>query len=319
MFHICDMKTALQIAKQTFELEAAEIRKMSLHLDKDFEKACEAILAGQGRVVVSGLGKSGLIGKKISATFASTGIPSFFMHPTEAWHGDLGMLRPEDVLISISNSGETNELLKIVPFIKHLGLPHIAIVGNKSSTLAQYADMVLFAGVDKEACPLQLAPTASTTNALVMGDALAVTLMELRNFQREDFAQYHPGGTLGKRLLGKVRDFMTSENLPRLKPHSKGNEIIEVMTWGTLGLAVVLEGEKVLGIITDGDLRRALQEHQEAVFSLTANDLMTKNPKHIPGNASLIEAENLMNEHKITSLLVIEEAKLEGVIQIYQL
>jgi arabinose-5-phosphate isomerase len=313
------MASALEIAKQTFELEAAEIRKMAQHLDADFEKACETILAGEGRVVVSGLGKSGLIGKKISATFASTGVPSFFMHPTEAWHGDLGMLRKEDVLISISNSGETNELLKIVPFIQNLRLPHITIVGNKDSTLAKHADMVLFAGVDKEACPLQLAPTASTTNALVMGDALAVALMELRGFKREDFAQYHPGGNLGRRLLGKVRDYMVKDQLPLLSPQSKGMDIIEVMTKGTLGLAVVKDGEKVVGIITDGDLRRALQEHQDGFFSCTAADFMTKNPKQVSGDLSLIDAEQIMTEHKITSLLVVEDDQLQGVIQIYQL
>lgn len=312
------MRSPIDIAKETFELEAAEIRKMAQWLTEDFTKTCEAIIQGSGRVVVCGVGKSGLIGKKISATLASTGTPSFFMHPSDGFHGDLGMITESDIVISISNSGETNELLKIVPFIQYLSLTHIAIVGNKESTLAKHADHVLYAGVDQEACPLQLAPTASTTNALVMGDALAVALMELRSFKREDFAQYHPGGNLGKKLLGKVKDYMTAEHLPVLAPNATGEKIIDTITRGKLGLAVVVDHDKVIGVITDGDLRRALQNNKAGFFDLKAASFMTQNPKMVSGSLSLIEAEKMMNAFKITSLIVAEEGVLRGVIQIYQ-
>ena len=313
------MKSLLDIARETFETEAREIRNMSQWLNADFEKACEAILIGKGRVVVSGVGKSGLIGKKISATLASTGIPSFFMHPTEAFHGDLGMITKDDIIITLSNSGETSELLRIIPFIQRLNLPHITIVGSQDSTLAKHADCVLYAGVDKEACPLQLVPTASTTNALVMGDALAIALMERRNFQKEDFANYHPGGNIGKRLLGKVKDYMISKNLPTLPSHAKGEEIIDVITRGKLGLAIVLENGSIVGIITDGDLRRALHKEKVQFFDLQAVTFMTPNPRFVSSDTSLIEAERIMADHKITSLIVAENGQLEGVIQIYQI
>ncbi|MFK7970048.1 MAG: SIS domain-containing protein [Bacteroidia bacterium] len=313
------MKSLIDIARETFALEAREISKMADFLDADFEKACEAILQSEGRVVVAGIGKSGLIGKKISATLASTGVSSFFLHPTDAFHGDLGMIRKEDVIISISNSGETSELLRLIPFIQNMRLPHIAILGNIHSTLAKHADYVLNASVDKEACPLQLAPTASTTNALVMGDALAVALMEARNFKREDFAQFHPGGNLGKRLLGKVRDYMIADNLPILHAEANGETIIDVITRGKLGLAIVLDRDIIAGVITDGDLRRALHTGKASFFEQNAKAIMTPQPKVVSGETSLLEAEGLMNDHKITSLLVAENGALKGVIQIYQI
>jgi arabinose-5-phosphate isomerase len=310
------MSRHLDIAKSVFEIEAAAIENLIMLLDEHFELAVDAVLKSSGRVVVCGMGKSGLIGKKIVATFASTGTPSFFMHPGEAFHGDLGMVSPDDVFIALSNSGETEELIRLLPFLKDNGNTIIAMSGNPASTLAINAHYHLNIAVPKEACPLQLAPTSSTTATLVMGDALAVALMQARGFQPHDFARFHPGGSLGRKLLTRVKDEMVSERLPIVPLNAAMIEVIHSMTEGRLGLCIVGEGE---GIITDGDLRRQLEINATELMTLRAQDIMSKNPRSIDANAKLTEAESLMNQHKITSLLVTSENRLVGIIQIYNL
>lgn len=309
----------IQQAKKVFEIEAKALADLSKQLDKDFDTAVNVILKSKGRVVVSGVGKSGIVGKKISATLASTGTPSVFLHPTEAFHGDLGMVHKNDVLVLISYSGETEELLQIMPFLKDNGNHIIAITGGKTSTLAQNSHAVLNVKVYKEACPLELAPTSSTTATLAMGDALAVALMEARDFKAEDFARYHPGGSLGRKLLTTVEQVMRKEQLPLVTLSGNMSEVIAVMTKGRLGLAIVHQNKTVKGIITDGDLRRSMEKHQEKFFKLKAADIMTKNPKTVVKEMKMAEAEELMNEYKITSLLVTKKGKLEGVVQLYSI
>ncbi len=304
------------IAKRVIAIEAQAINYLSERLDEDFDGAVNAILDSTGRVVICGMGKSGLIGKKIMATLASTGTPSFFMHPGEAFHGDLGMVAPDDVFVAISNSGETEEVIRLLPFLKDNGNTLIAMTGNPGSTLAKNADFHLNIAVPQEACPHQLAPTSSTTATLVMGDALAVALMEARNFQPQDFARFHPGGSLGRKLLTRVRHEMKTDNLPLVSRDAPMKEVIHTMSAGRLGLCIVDEGR---GIITDGDLRRHLESDPELMHK-TAGQIMTPSPKSISPDARLTEAEELMNRHKITSLLVKDEhGKLLGVIQIYDL
>ncbi|MFI5222342.1 MAG: SIS domain-containing protein, partial [Bacteroidia bacterium] len=242
-------------AKDVFKIEAKSVSDLSDQLTEDFSKAVDAILNIRGRVVVTGLGKSGLIGRKISATLASTGTPSFFMHPVEAFHGDLGVVKNLDLVIGISYSGETEELLKLIPFFKTNKIKFIGITGNPGSTLAKNSDFHLNVKVYKEACPLELAPTSSTTATLAMGDALAVALMKARNFQPEDFAQFHPGGSLGRKLLTTVEDAMFKKDLPMVKLSDSVKTVINTMSSGRLGLAVVIDQNKITGIITDGDLR----------------------------------------------------------------
>ncbi len=304
------------IAKRVFDIEATAIDHLKNLLTDDFDGAVNAILNSKGRVVICGMGKSGLIGKKIMATLASTGTPSFFMHPGEAFHGDLGMVAPDDIFVAISNSGETEEVIRLLPFLKDNGNTLIAMTGNPTSTLAKNADYHLNIAVPQEACPHQLAPTSSTTATLVMGDALAVALMEARNFQPQDFARFHPGGSLGRKLLTKVRHEMKTDNLPLVSADAPMKEVIHAMSAGRLGLCIVDEGR---GIITDGDLRRHL-ENDPDLMNKTAGEIMTPNPKSISPDARLTEAEELMNQHKITSLLVKDETgRLQGVIQIYDL
>lgn len=310
------MSRHLAIAQSVFEIEAAAIENLIMLLDEHFELAVDAILHSKGRVVVCGMGKSGLIGKKIVATFASTGTPSFFMHPGEAFHGDLGMVSADDVFIALSNSGETEELIRLLPFLKDNGNCIIAMSGNPSSTLAKNANYHLNIAVPKEACPLQLAPTSSTTATLVMGDALAIALMQARGFQPQDFARFHPGGSLGRKLLTRVKDVMVSEGLPVVQPNASMAEVIHSMTEGRLGLCIVGQGE---GIITDGDLRRQLEANPVDLMQRTAKEIMSSHPRSIEADAKLTEAENLMNQHKITSLLVTLDGKMTGIIQIYNL
>jgi arabinose-5-phosphate isomerase len=308
-----------QYAKEVFKIEAKSISDLANTLDSNFDKSIDAILRSKGRVIVTGVGKSGLIGRKISATLASTGTPSLFMHPVEAFHGDLGVVKKEDVMIAISYSGETEELLKLVPFIKANKLRLIGLSGNPKSTLALNSDYHLNVLVHKEACPLELAPTSSTTATLAMGDALAVALMKARNFKPEDFAQFHPGGTLGKKLLTTVEASMVTKDLPVVKPADTIQRVINAMSSGRLGLAVVLDKSKITGVITDGDLRRAMDRYNEKLFQMQASDIMTRNPRTISRNMMMAAAEDLMNTHKITSLLVAEKDKLVGVVQIYSL
>jgi arabinose-5-phosphate isomerase len=258
------------------------------------------------------MGKSGIIGRKIAATMASTGTPSFFMHPGEAYHGDLGMVTSSDVFVAISNSGETDEVIKLIPFLKDNGNVLIAMTGNSGSTLAVAADCHLDVGVAEEACPLQLAPTSSTTAALVMGDALAVTLMKARDFKPEHFARFHPGGSLGRRLLSRVENEMVTENLPILEPSAAIVHVIGVMSSAGLGIAVVMSEGKP-HIITDGDLRRAIESYREALFTKTAADLMVEKPVSVVVGTRVEDALMLMDEHGVTSLLITENGKVIGV------
>ncbi|WP_412175015.1 KpsF/GutQ family sugar-phosphate isomerase [Campylobacter sp. RKI_CA19_01116] len=308
---------AIKIAKEVFEIESKTILDLRDNLDEGFNKAVELILSIKGRCVVSGMGKSGHIGAKIAATLASTGTPSFFMHPGEALHGDLGMLTSEDVLLAISNSGETEEVLKLIPVIKKRKIPLIVMAGNQNSTLAKQADIFINIAVKKEACPLQLAPTSSTTATLAMGDAIAVALMRARNFRPDDFALFHPGGSLGRKLLTRVSDLMVSNNLPIVSPESEFNELVDVMTSGKLGLCIVLENEKLVGIITDGDLRRALRANDKPRFDFKAKEIMSESPKTIEASAMASEAEKLMLKHKIKEIVVIQNEKIVGIIQLY--
>lgn len=308
-----------KIAKDVFSIEAKGIEALGDKLTDDFEKAIYDIVKCRGKLIVSGMGKSGIIGKKIAATLASTGTPSFFLHPGEAYHGDLGMIEKEDIVLLISNSGETDEVLKLIPFLKSQQNIICAMSGNPNSTLAKNATYHLNIKVEKEACPLQLAPTSSTTATLVMGDALAVGLMHFRGFEEQDYAQFHPGGSLGRRLLTKVKDVMRRDNLPKVFLDDKIKTIIQTVSEAKMGLSVVMEGENIMGIITDGDIRRAMEQSEERFFSLSAKELMSLNPKTIEGSAKLTLAQKIMTEHKVNSLLVCNGKRLVGIIQIYDL
>lgn len=310
----------LSIAKEVFEIEAKEIASLSNLLSDDFEQSINAVLNTTGKFIISGMGKSGIIGKKIAATLASTGTPSFFLHPGEAYHGDLGMIEKDDIILLISNSGETDEVLKLIPFLKNQENITISMTGKPNSTLATNTNYHLNVAVEKEACPLQLAPTSSTTATLVMGDAIAVALMKLRDFQDKDFAQFHPGGSLGRRLLTKVENVMKKDNLPISSKDINIKEVIHKITDGKCGLVVVLEDSKIAGVITDGDIRRAMESSEDNFFSLNADDLMSKNPKTINKNEKLTVASDIMNQNKVNSLLVIDdELNFVGVVQMYDL
>jgi len=309
-----------KLAQEVFEIESKEIANLSKRLTDDFEKAINAILQSSGKLIVSGMGKSGIIGKKIAATLASTGTPSFFLHPGEAYHGDLGMIEENDIVLLISNSGETDEVLKLIPFLKHQKNCTISMSNNDDSTLAKNTNYHLNIAVDKEACPLFLAPTSSTTATLVMGDALAVTLMKLRDFKEENFAKFHPGGSLGRRLLTTVGDVMKKKNLPIISSQATIKEVIQKISEGKLGLVVIIDNNKIIGIITDGDIRRTMESREKDFFNLKAEDLMSIHPKLIYQTDKLISASNIMSQHKINSLLVVNESNdLVGVVQVYDL
>jgi len=290
------------------ETELDSIAALKPRINDDFAQACELMLACEGRVVVTGMGKSGHIGNKMAATLASTGTPAFFVHPGEASHGDLGMITGKDVVIALSNSGETGEILTIVPIIKRLGVPLISMTGKPQSTLAQEASINLDVGVDKEACPLGLAPTSSTTVALVMGDALAVALLEARGFTEEDFALSHPGGTLGRRLLLHVADIMhKDEEIPKVSERASLRDALVEMTHKKLGMtAIVDEHNKVLGIYTDGDLRRTLDKNID-VHSASIAEVMSRNCKTTHANILAAEVLKLMDDHKINAILVVDD------------
>lgn len=302
----------LAAARRVFRIEAAAVAALADKLDADFGTAVQRILQSPSRVIICGMGKSGIIGKKIAATLASTGTPSFFMHPGEAYHGDLGMVTHEDVFIAISNSGETDEVVKLLPFLKDNGNFLVAITGRSGSTLALAADCHLDIGVEQEACPLQLAPTSSTTATLAMGDALAVTLMEARGFQPENFARFHPGGSLGRRLLSRVEHEMVKDNLPLLGEAAPAMDVIHAITRSSLGLAIVKAGED-WAIITDGDVRRALERYGKDVFERSAADLMTRNPTQVPLGTRVEDALQLMERRGISALLVFDSDELVGV------
>lgn len=302
------------IAKEVLDLEAKAILDLKESIDIGFNALIMHILSLKGRLVISGMGKSGHIGAKIAATLASTGTPSFFMHPAEALHGDLGKLRSDDALLAISNSGESEEILRLIPSIKARKISLIGLSGKKDSTLAKMSDYFINVYIKKEACPLQLAPTSSTTATLAIGDAIAVALMRARDFKPEDFALFHPGGSLGRKLLTRVKDIMVKDNLPIVTPNSSFKELIAEMTSKKLGMCLVCADEKLVGIITDGDLRRALNADK---LNANAEEIMTKNPKTIPQDMMATEAEALMVEHKIKELVVTEEGKCVGIVQLY--
>ena len=310
----------LELASRTLRLEAEALQQMAASLGDEFIGAVDRMLACQGKVIITGMGKSGLVGRKIAATLASTGTPSFFLHPGEAFHGDLGMISRGDVVLALSHSGETDEVLKIVPFIHTNVNVLISFSGNAASTLAKNSDIHLNTGVKEEACILQLAPTTSTTAQLAMGDALAVALMKARAFTSMDFARLHPGGSLGRRLLMTVGNVMRKNDLPIVGMDCTATEMIHRMTRGGLGLIVICQGERIEGIVTDGDLRRAMERLKAEFFSIKAIDIATRSPKSINVNAKLIDAEKMMTQYKVNSLLATDdEGRLQGVIQIYDI
>ena len=306
---ICaDAARALRLAQETFDIEAAAVTGLKTRTGESFARAVETILGVRGRVVVMGMGKSGHVGRKIAATLASTGTPAMFVHPAEASHGDLGMIKAVDLVLAISNGGESEEITVILPVLKRQGVPLVAITGNLQSTLARHADITLDSGVEKEACPLNLAPTASTTAQLVMGDALAVALLDARGFKAEDFARSHPGGALGRKLLTLVADLMRSgADVPRVGPEASFTELMREMSAKGLGAAAVADDDgAILGIFTDGDLRRLVEKGRD-LRALTARDVMHAGPSTIRQDALAVEAAELMERNRITSVLVVDD------------
>lgn len=317
-----DADALVRSARTVIATEAAAIRALESRIGPGFVEACRLILGCQGRLVVTGMGKSGHIGRKIAATLASTGTPSFYVHPGEASHGDLGMILPQDVVLALSNSGETDEVLFILPVIKRQGIPLIAITGNPGSSLAGQADVHLDAGISAEACPLGLAPTASTTAALVMGDALAIALLEARGFTSDDFARSHPAGSLGRRLLLHIGDVMhTGAGIPAVGPDASLTEALVEMTRKHLGMTAVVDaGRHLLGVFTDGDLRRALDDDGVDLRNARVAELMTRHPKVIGADKLAIEAAQLMEKHQIHALLVVDDAQcVVGALNIHDL
>lgn len=298
----------IQRAQECLQNEASAIEALIPRLGKDFLRAVEAIRDCKGKIVVTGVGKSGHIGSKIAATFASTGTPAFFLNPLDAYHGDLGMLSTDDLVLAISYSGATEELLRFLPLIHAKQIPIIGISSRDDSLLARYSDIHLNVSVEREADPLNLIPTASTIATLALGDALACALMEAKQFQPSDFAKLHPGGDLGRKLLAKVEDVMFTENLPFVRPDMPLSEAIEVVTNGKLGIGIVIENDALVGIITDGDLRRAMQRLGQQFFTTPVADIMSSNPKTISKNAKIVEAGETMNHHSIHTLVVVDDA-----------
>jgi len=310
-----------ETARKVLEIEAEAIRELIPRLGESFDRALETLLACTGRVVVTGMGKSGLIGQKISATLASTGTPSLFLHPAEAIHGDLGRIVKGDVLLAVSNSGDTEEILALVEWVRRLGSPLVALTGNPRSPLAQAADVHLDVSIRTEACPLGLAPTASTTAALAMGDALSMALLERRGFTVEDFAVLHPGGRLGKKLL-RVEDVMhTGDQIPRVLPGTRMKDVLFEMTRKRLGLTTVTEEDGTLrGIISDGDLRRQMERHGYSLLDRTAAECMTRDPVLIGRRELATRALDVLESRKITALLVTDgNARIEGVLHLHDL
>ena len=314
------MSPIKESALNTFRAEAEAVQSLAGQLTDDFEKAVRAILATHGKVIVTGMGKSGLVGRKIAATLASTGTPSFFLHPGEAYHGDLGMIEAGDIVLALSNSGQTDEVLRLIPYLQECGNTVIAMTGNAGSTLAKTSTYHLDVSVKSEACPLSLAPTCSTTAQLAMGDALAVALMNERGFRAEDFARFHPGGSLGRRLLTRVGDVMRSEHLPTASPSSRLGEVIITISDARMGVAVILDEGKIAGIVTDGDVRRAMLKYGARFFDITADEIMTRTPKTVSVADRLTDAEQLMQDNKIHSLIVVDrDGKLAGIVELYDL
>jgi len=315
--HVLTTEYAVKKAYESIVEQGRQLQLVAQNVDENFSKAVELIIGCSGRLIISGMGKSGIIGKKIAATMASTGTASFFIHPGEAFHGDLGMIQPEDIILLITNSGETDEVLKLIPSLKQFGNKIIAMTGTPQSTLAKNADITINVKIEKEVCPNNLAPTTSTTATLVMGDALAIALIYLRDFQPHQFALYHPGGSLGKKLLTKVADVMHTKNLPFVKPDDTMHDVILTMTNSTLGLAIVQNNGLLEGIITDGDLRRSLMQYNDYKV-LTATDMMTIIPITISQDHMLAEAEEIMRENHIKNVLVVDDNDNNAVVGVLE-
>ena len=312
------MKTTRDIAIQCIKDEAEAVLSLIPQLDENFDKAVELILNCKGKVIVTGVGKSGHIGAKIAATLSSTGTPSFFTNPLDVFHGDLGVMTQDDVVLAISNSGQTDELLRFIPMVLHMQIPIIGMSGNPKSLLDKYSTYHLNVQVEKEACPLNLAPTSSTTAQLTMGDALAIALMEKRNFQPRDFAQFHPGGELGKRLLTTAQDVMRTEDMPVLPPEMHLGEAIILVSKAKLGLGIAMVNNEIVGLITDGDIRRAMEKWQAQFFDRTVSDIMTRTPKMVKPETKITEIQRIMNQYKVHSVLVTDgENHLLGVVDHY--
>ncbi|HYD76153.1 KpsF/GutQ family sugar-phosphate isomerase [Ramlibacter sp.] len=311
-----DSARALRLAQETFDIEAAAVQGLKARTGESFGRAVQAMLAVRGRVVVMGMGKSGHIGRKVAATLASTGTPALFVHPAEASHGDLGMIKAVDLVLAISNGGESDEITAILPVLKRLGVPLVAITGNLHSTLARHADIVLDSGVEKEACPLNLAPTASTTTQLALGDALAVALLDARGFRAEDFARSHPGGALGRKLLTHLSDVMrTGDAVPRVPADTPFPQLMREMSAKGLGASAIVDADgRVLGIFTDGDLRRLIEKGVD-LRQVRASEVMHASPHTIRDDALAAEAAELMERYRITSVLVVDaQGRLCGAI-----
>ena len=310
--------TTKENAIQCIKDEAQAVLDLTSQIDDNFDKAVELIMHCNGKVIVTGVGKSGHIGAKIAATLASTGTPSLFINPLDVFHGDLGVMSKGDVVIAISYSGQTDELLRFIPMVLHMQIPIIGMSGNPKSLLAKYSTYHLNVQVEKEACPLNLAPTSSTTAQLTMGDALAIALMEKRNFQPRDFAQFHPGGELGKRLLTTAQDVMRTEDMPVLPPEMHLGEAIILVSKAKLGLGIAMVNNEIVGLITDGDIRRAMEKWQAQFFDRTVNDIMTRTPKMVKPDTKITEIQRIMNQYKVHSVLVTDgENHLLGVVDHY--
>ena len=313
------LKNSLKYGERCIREEAQALLDLIPQLDENFERAVDLIYHCRGKVIVTGVGKSGNIGAKIAATLSSTGTPAFFINPLDAYHGDLGVMTSDDVVLALSNSGHTDELLRFVPMLLHMNVPIIGMSRNPNSLLAKYSSVHIQVKVDHEACPLNLAPTSSTTAVLAMGDALAVALMQVRDFRPRDFAQFHPGGELGKRLLTTAEDVMRTDDLPIISQDMHLGEAIIEVSKGKLGLGISLDNEgRVIGILTDGDIRRAMERWQEQFFNRTVSDIMTRNPKIVTPQTKVTEIQRVMHLHKIHSVLVCnKQNKLLGIVDSY--
>ncbi len=310
--------TVKDYATRCIKDEAQALLDLIPQIDNNFDKAVDIIYRCHGKVIVTGVGKSGHIGAKIAATLSSTGTPSFFINPLDVYHGDLGVMTKDDVCLAISNSGQTDELLRFIPMLLHMEVPIIGMSGNPKSLLAKYSTCHLNVSVKKEACPLNLAPTSSTTATLAMGDALAVALMQVRNFQPRDFAQFHPGGELGKRLLTTAQDVMHTTDMPVISPEMHLGEAVILVSKGKLGMGVAERDGKVVGLITDGDIRRAMEKWQARFFDRTVSDIMTTSPKTVSPQTKITEIQQIMNKYKIHSVLVVNnEGCLLGIVDHY--
>lgn len=313
------LKNVRAYASQCLKDEAQSLLDLIQQLDHHFDKAVEMMFNCKGKVIVTGVGKSGNIGAKIAATLSSTGTPAFFINPLDVYHGDLGVMTADDVVLALSNSGQTDELLRFIPAILHRGVPLIGMSRNPNSLLAKYSVAHITVKVDKEACPLNLAPTSSTTAALAMGDALAVALMQVRNFKPTDFARFHPGGELGKRLLTTAADVMRVDDLPVIPRQMHLGDAIIHVSKGKLGLGVSVEDGKIVGLITDGDIRRAMEKWQAEFFNKTVNDIMTTNPKIVSPTTKIADIQQIMQKYKIHTVLVADEdARLVGIVDHYR-